>query len=192
VKWILEQGVVQRADGRPGVARDQRVPDRQPRPREPHAGVAQPQIRPNVVFTRCYGRPLSYLKSQAASCSGRGLLAFVLAAILTGGALNAQETTGSLRGRVVSPAVNAVASAQVSATGPNLQGNQTVVSGPDGIFELLTLPPGLYTLRIVAIGHRPLVIEEALVQLGRTTGLGDLTVEPAPMELGEQRGEAVR
>jgi len=97
----------------------------------------------------------------------------------------AQETSGDVRGRVRSPAVEAVASAQITATSPDLLGVRRAVSARDGVFHLLALPPGTYTIRIAAIGHRPVVIRDVPVQLGRTTGLGDVALDPAAVELSE-------
>jgi hypothetical protein len=107
-----------------------------------------------------------------------------LLSALSSSVATAQETTGNLRGRVVSPP-GSIAGAQIAATGPNLQGSRRAVSNRDGGFQLLTLPPGSYTLRIIAIGYRPLVVQDVPVQLGRTTGLGDVRLEPAAVELGE-------
>jgi hypothetical protein len=115
----------------------------------------------------------------------RPFMPMIAAAALWGGAISAQETTGDLRGRVVAGADSGLAGAEIQATGDNLQGSRTTVSKVDGVFVLLSLPPGVYTLRIRAIGHRPIVVDSAMVRLGRTTGLGDLSLVPAPLELSE-------
>ncbi len=100
----------------------------------------------------------------------------------------AQETGGNLRGRLVASGGGAfVADAHISATGPNLQGARTTLSRRDGTFQLLALPAGSYQLRIVRIGYRPLVVQHVVVQLGLTTGLANLTLEPLGVELGEVR-----
>jgi hypothetical protein len=114
----------------------------------------------------------------------RPIMMFVLP-FLWNGTATAQETTGDLRGRVVSPALAGVNDARIVATGPHLQGTRWSGSNADGVFHLLALPPGSYTLRITAIGYRPLVVRDAPVQLGRTTGLGDLQLESSAIELTE-------
>lgn len=96
-----------------------------------------------------------------------------------------QETSGQVRGRVVSTAVGPVVEAQVAASAPTLQGVRLATSGPDGVYQLVALPPGTYTIRIRAIGHRPVVMLEVPVQLGRTTSLGEVQLEPAAIELEE-------
>ncbi len=96
-----------------------------------------------------------------------------------------QETTGGVRGRLHSAVTGPVASAYVTATSPDLLGERRAISATDGVFELLLLPPGVYTLRVRAIGHRPLVIQDVEVRLGRITGLGSMALEAAAVELGE-------
>jgi len=96
-----------------------------------------------------------------------------------------QETTGGVRGRLHSAVTGPVASAYVIATSPDLLGERRAVSATDGVFEFLLLPPGMYALRVRAIGHRPLVIQDVEVRLGRITGLGEVALEAAAVELGE-------
>jgi hypothetical protein len=97
----------------------------------------------------------------------------------------AQETTGGVRGRLHSAATGAVPSAQITATSPDLLGERRTRSAADGVFQFALLPPGNYALRVAAIGHRPLVIRDVAVRLGQITGLGDVALEPAAVELGE-------
>jgi hypothetical protein len=98
-------------------------------------------------------------------------------------AARAQETTGDIRGRLLAPDSTAIAGAEISATSPDLLGERRAVSARDGVFLLLGLPPGQYTLRVRLVGHRPLVIQNVLVRLGRTTGLGEFALEPAGVVL---------
>ena len=118
---------------------------------------------------------------------GRGLvrllyLAIALVAIALP-ELRAQETTGGVRGRLVSPETGPVVNATVIATGLHLQGERRTWSARDGIFFLQALPPGLYTLSVTAIDHRPLEIKDVEIQLGAITGLGELTLEAAAVAL---------
>ena len=110
----------------------------------------------------------------------------LLVVLLAGGSVAvAQETSGNVRGRLRSASGGAVVSARVTATSPDLLGVRQAVSASDGVFTLLALPPGSYTLRVAAIGYRPTVIQAVPVQLGRTTGLGEIQLEPAAVQLGE-------
>lgn len=115
----------------------------------------------------------------------RSTQSLVLLAVLASGVAHAQETGGHVTGRVVSSSRGPVVGARVTADGPNMQGARTAVSDRDGVFQLLTLPPGKYSFRIVAMGHQSLVVRDALVQLGRTTGLGELRLQSIAVALGE-------
>lgn len=102
--------------------------------------------------------------------------------LASGSVAVAQETTGDIRG-LLRFSDGPVAEARVTATSPDLLGIRHAVSAHDGVFVLLTLPPGTYTLRVAAVGFRPVVIEGVAVQLGRTTGLGALRLEATTVEL---------
>lgn len=88
---------------------------------------------------------------------------------------SAQETTGSARGRVLSDG-RALSDASVVATGPAMLGERRARTATDGIFALLALPPGVYTLHVTAIGYRAVILERVEVHLGRTTGLEQVSL----------------
>ena len=116
------------------------------------------------------------------------LLLFVMAARSAA----AQETTGDIRGRLRTSNGAPIAGATLVATSPDLLGARRVVSAGDGVFQFLSLPPGMYAIRVTAIGHNPMVINSVRVQLGRTAGLGDLSLPPSSAQLSEVRVEAPR
>jgi hypothetical protein len=97
----------------------------------------------------------------------------------------AQETTGIVQGRLRSQAGEPVVSARITATSPDLLGTRHAESAKDGVFTLIALPPGTYTLRIAAIGYRPLAFQKVQVQLGRVTGLGEVKLDQSPVTLEE-------
>ena len=101
----------------------------------------------------------------------------------TGAVAHAQITQGDIRGRLVTRGIGPVAGAQVSATGAELLGDRRASSAGDGVFVLIGLPPGTYILRIQSIGYRTVVIDKVVVRLGSTTGLGDVAMEPAAVQL---------
>lgn len=111
---------------------------------------------------------------------------------LCAGFAGAQETTGDIRGRVRSPSSGVIAGARISATSSDLQGTRSAVSASDGVFQLLALPPGTYILRVTSIGFRPVVMQGVRVQLGRMTGLADIELERAALQLSEVRIAAPR
>lgn len=100
--------------------------------------------------------------------------------------VTAQETTGDIRGRVLADSV-ARSGVLVTVTGVNLLGQRQAVSARDGVFQILALPPGLYTLRLTAVGFTPVTIDSVRVQLGRTAGLSEVVMRRATAELSEVR-----
>ncbi len=78
------------------------------------------------------------------------VLCLVSCLVLSSAALMAQAP-GSLRGQVLDPSGAAIPKATVTATGPNgvVKVAQT---GDDGSFTIAGLPPGRYTVRILATG----------------------------------------
>jgi len=102
----------------------------------------------------------------------------------------AQETTGDIRGRLLSPNDRPVPGASVIASSPNLLGSRSARSADDGVFQVLGLPPGLYTLRVARIGFVTVVVDSVRVRLGRTEGLGDITLQPSAAQLTEVRVQA--
>ncbi|HEY2903665.1 MAG TPA: carboxypeptidase regulatory-like domain-containing protein, partial [Polyangia bacterium] len=69
----------------------------------------------------------------------------------------AQQGEGTLTGTVIDAATKApVADVVVTATSPNLQGEQVVVTDSSGFYRIPTLPPGAYTLRFDKEAYKPL------------------------------------
>ncbi|HEX3695425.1 MAG TPA: TonB-dependent receptor [Polyangia bacterium] len=69
----------------------------------------------------------------------------------------AQQGEGTLTGTVTDAATKApVADVVVTATSPNLQGEQVVVTDSSGFYRIPTLPPGAYTLRFDKEAYKPL------------------------------------
>ncbi len=99
--------------------------------------------------------------------------------------LPAQEVSGNLQGRVVSPQSDPVAEVRVTITGPSLQGSRFTKTDPQGFFQVLALPAGSYVVRLARIGFRSVMIDSLPVRIGSTTNLGLVTVESQALELGE-------
>ncbi len=110
----------------------------------------------------------------------RSLLA-VLSLLAT--IVNAQETTGAIRGRLVLDSAG-VAGITVTATGPNLLGSRRAISARDGIFILRALPQGAYMLRITAMGYRQVIVDSVQVTLGNTAGLPDIPLTQVAVQMG--------
>ena len=83
----------------------------------------------------------------------RGTMMTLVAFIVAVMPVLAQETTGSLRGRVVDAQGLAVPGVTVTATGP--QGAKTAVTDSDGRFSVPFLTPGSYTYALSCRASRP-------------------------------------
>ncbi|HXI55392.1 MAG TPA: TonB-dependent receptor [Polyangia bacterium] len=72
----------------------------------------------------------------------------------------AQQGEGTLTGTITDAATKKpVADVVVTATSPNLQGEQIVVTDASGFYRIPSLPPGVYTLRFDKEAFKPLARE---------------------------------
>src|SRR4051812_41267412 len=102
---------------------------------------------------------MRFLKSSA-------LLSLFLLTTLTA---VAQETTGTIRGRIIDAQGLAVPGANVTATGP--QGAKTAVSDSEGRFSLPFLTPGMFTVRGELQGFKAVEQKNVTVSLGQAVDL---------------------
>src|SRR5215211_2157284 len=80
---------------------------------------------------------------------------------------SAQDTTGTLSGKLTDTQGLAVPGATVTVTGP--QGAKTFVTDADGRFNAPFLTPGSYGIRAELQGFKATDIKALSVQLGQTT-----------------------
>ncbi|WP_225410049.1 TonB-dependent receptor [Stigmatella hybrida] len=96
----------------------------------------------------------------------------LLAGLLFGSAALAQSSSSVIIGTVVNadPSANraSLADVVVTATSPNLQGEQTVVTDSRGEYRIPQLPPGVYTLRFDTQGFKPFARSDIQLRLNRT------------------------
>jgi len=105
----------------------------------------------------------------------------VAAGLLYGSAAFAQSST--MIGTVIdAQSRQAVPDVVVTATSPNLQGEQTVVTDAQGNYRLPQLPPGVYTLRFEKEQFKPYARSDVQLRLNRTIRVN---VELLPESLGE-------
>jgi len=114
----------------------------------------------------------------SARCLAVSVLALIFATNVT-----AQETTGNIEGRLVDDAGKPVAFANVVVSGPALQGSRGVMSTSDGYFGIFKLPVGKYTLAITHVSYQGATFEDVLVQLGKTTTMGEISLETTVHEV---------
>jgi hypothetical protein len=86
----------------------------------------------------------------------------------------AQETTGSLEGRVVDETGLAIPSVAVVVTGSSLQAQRETASTREGLFRFLELPAGVYEVVLRHPDFLELKLQQVVIRLGRTTALGEL------------------
>ncbi|MCE9668369.1 carboxypeptidase-like regulatory domain-containing protein [Myxococcus stipitatus] len=72
-----------------------------------------------------------------------------------------------------------VADVVITATSPELQGEQVVVTTTEGTYRLSQLPPGVYTLRFEKEQYLPYERSEVMLRPGRTLRVD---VEPLPAQ----------
>ena len=79
--------------------------------------------------------------------------------------------TGEIQGRVIDETGERLPGVEITVRGPNLQGERSVISTPNGDYYFPLLPIGRYTLTYKLEGFVPLTQENVIVRLGRVTRL---------------------
>ncbi len=102
--------------------------------------------------------------------------AFLLALLLASSSLYAQETTGTVRGRIVDAQGLAIPGVTVTVTGT--QGAKSAVSDAEGRFNIPFLTPGVYTLSAELQGFK------TVTHAGANVGLGQTLDVPLTMQVG--------
>jgi hypothetical protein len=105
---------------------------------------------------------------------GKFTSAILVALLVVSGVASAQETTGSLTGRLVDGQGLVVPGATVTVTGP--QGARSFVSDGEGRFNAPFLTPGVYNVRAELQGFKAVQVDAITVSLGQNTDIA-LTME---------------
>ncbi len=103
------------------------------------------------VFPFGFSFPLKLRKAATFSARAGGLLTLLLLA--AGAPLFGQATT-SLRGTVTDPTGGSVASATVTLTNSESKIERKTTTTDDGAYQFTFLPPGTYSLKIIATGFQ--------------------------------------
>ncbi len=72
-----------------------------------------------------------------------------------------------------------ISGVQVAVTGVELQGTRGIISDAKGRCEVLALPPGLISVRLIHPAYYTVILENARVQLGKSTNLGTVRLHQA-------------
>lgn len=91
----------------------------------------------------------------------------VVALLVLTGVASAQETTGTLTGRLVDTQGLAVPGANITVTGP--QGSKSFVSDVEGRFQAPFLTPGTYDVRAELQGFKAVDVRGVTVSVGQTS-----------------------
>jgi len=92
------------------------------------------------------------------------ILSFIAGSI--GGVASAQDTTGTIAGRIVDTQGLVLPGATITATGS--QGSKSSVTGADGRFTVPFLTPGSYRVHAELQGFTPVDRPDVQVRLGQT------------------------
>ncbi len=100
-----------------------------------------------------------------------GLALLAVALLLVPSVTFAQSSTGAISGRVVDENGATLPGVTATAASPALQGEKIVVSGTNGSFRLVPLPPGSYSVTFSIEGFQDVVQEDVRVTLSGNTPL---------------------
>src|SRR5271169_1382841 len=101
---------------------------------------------------------------RSAIMRSRTTIALLVILLASTGISLAQETTGSIQGRVVDSQALAVPGATVTATGT--QGSKTSTTDSDGRYKIPFLTPGVYSVRSELQGFKTSEQKDVTVGLG--------------------------
>ena len=97
----------------------------------------------------------------------------------------AQSVTGNLEGRIADSTGSSLAGVNIILQSESLQGGRGTATSQDGQFRFLSLPIGIYNVKISAVGFRPVLISKVSVSLGKTTNIGVLHLKKQAVSLPE-------
>src|SRR5262245_32026958 len=97
----------------------------------------------------------------------RSLVMTVMTAVFVSAAsADAQTTGGSIRGHVQDEQGAVLPGATVTAVSPDVAGTYTALTGPDGVYRLLDLPPGVYSVSADLQGFARFVRDNIVIRAG--------------------------
>ena len=111
------------------------------------------------------------------------MLLVLLVSIFSIGICLGQEVTGKMEGRVIDSFGQPIIEVNIVIKGDNLQGIKGAVTDADGFFRVLALPPGVCAVEISHVAYRDVTYSDIRVRLGRTTSLGEVTLQAEAVEM---------
>ena len=107
-------------------------------------------------------------------------VATVLISLLTALPGARAGTTGKLSGRVLDPARQPIAGANVAVPAARTG----AITEDDGSYFILNVPAGQYDVRVSMLGYQPVLVQGVVVSADNTTSL-DVTLKEAPVDMPE-------
>ncbi|HUF11265.1 MAG TPA: TonB-dependent receptor, partial [Rhodothermales bacterium] len=102
---------------------------------------------------------------------------FLLISFLTSAAVGQFSTTGEIVGRVATPGGEGVAGAEVTLTSPSRVTPARTTADGDGMYRLVNIRPGTYTLTVQASGYHTVQTADVEVKHGSTLKI-DVDLRP--------------
>lgn len=97
----------------------------------------------------------------------------------------AQESTGSLEGRIFDSDQNPILNVNIKLSSQSMQGTRGTITNEQGYFYAYKIPSGSYDVRISYVGKQTIIFKDVIVQLGKTTSLNDVILMESAGELTE-------
>lgn len=109
----------------------------------------------------------------------RLLIALVIGGLIGCNQGRAQSTAGEMRGRIQTAGGLPVGGANIIVIGESLQGQRMSDSDSNGNFRVINLPVGHYTITVLHLSYRPMIVNGVIVRLGIMTNIGNLVLQEA-------------
>lgn len=109
----------------------------------------------------------------------------LISIIFIGNIYFAQESTGTLEGRIINTYGIPISQVNVLLNSNNMLGNRGTVTNDEGYFYAYKIPPGNYEVKITFVGKQTKIFENVIVQLGKKTTLGEVILNEGSKELSE-------
>ncbi len=100
----------------------------------------------------------------------------IIALLLSGVAIYAQETTGGLQGTVKDASGAVIGGAHVVVKSPALAGDKSLDTDSTGYYRFANLPPGVYSIQVSSKNFKTVKREGVNLEVGHLPTL-DLTLE---------------
>lgn len=110
-------------------------------------------------------------------------LIFLSAALHLSPPVFGQQTTGRIQGFVTDSSGQPIPLVNIIVNGP--QGIRGAVSESNGSFVVQAIPPGTVSISLNHVAYQPIIFENVVIQLGKTTSLGTVPLHPRSHDIPE-------